>query len=67
MLEVADLGALKRLAAANVAAVPCIAVEREAPRDACVRWSAMSPVTRWGARTSRRRPGVALFRDVMSG
>jgi hypothetical protein len=30
MVEVAGLGALKRMVAAGVAAVPCIAVEREA-------------------------------------
>jgi DNA-binding transcriptional LysR family regulator len=68
MLAVAGLEALKRMAGAGVAVVPCRAVEREAATG-CVRALARdAPSNRllWH-KAMPPAPSVALFRDVISG
>jgi DNA-binding transcriptional LysR family regulator len=67
MVEVAALAALKRMAAAGVAAVPCIAVEREAAAG-CLR--ALELDARGNPLGHKDKPsasGVALIREVISG
>jgi DNA-binding transcriptional LysR family regulator len=67
MVEVVGLDALKRMVAAGVAAVPCIAVEREAATG-CLRAQELDARGNLlGHKDKPSAPGMALFRDVISG